>query len=151
MKNITVFGLFALLTALVVTLGGALGDQNGMLLAFLMACGSFVYWKRSSMVLRLHGAQIIEPGQAPGLCELVDRLRQRAGLPMPTVAVAPHAHRIPMNAPPAAAPLAQVNPLAAYGGGIAKLFRTHPPTEERVAAHEELADRSSRSNAAARP
>jgi heat shock protein HtpX len=43
------------------------------------------------------------------------------------------AHRIPMNVAPAAAPLAQVNPLAAYGGGMRSLFSTHPPTEERVA------------------
>mgnify|MGYP006144580009 CR=1 FL=1 len=38
-----------------------------------------------------------------------------------------------MHVSPAAAPLAQVNPLAAHGGGIGKLFSTHPPTEERVA------------------
>jgi heat shock protein HtpX len=44
------------------------------------------------------------------------------------------AHRIPMDVVPAAAPLAQVNPLAARGGGMMKLFSTHPPTEERVAA-----------------
>ncbi len=44
------------------------------------------------------------------------------------------ARRIPMQVQPAAAPLAQVNPLAAYGGGMTKLFSTHPPTEERVAA-----------------
>lgn len=48
------------------------------------------------------------------------------------------ARRIPMDVAPAAAPLAQVNPLAAHGGGIAKLFSTHPPTEERVARLEEL-------------
>jgi Zn-dependent protease with chaperone function len=29
--------------------------------------------------------------EAPELYEMVDRLRQRAGLPMPTVAIAPHA------------------------------------------------------------
>jgi heat shock protein HtpX len=49
------------------------------------------------------------------------------------------AHRIPMQVAPAAAPLAQVNPLAAYGGGVARLFSTHPPTEERVARLEAMA------------
>src|SRR5581483_9754418 len=50
------------------------------------------------------------------------------------------AHRIPMNVAPAAAPLAQVNPLAAYGGGVLSLFSTHPPTEERVARLEAMAE-----------
>ena len=49
------------------------------------------------------------------------------------------AHRIPMNVAPAAAPLAQVNPPAARGGGFVKLFSTHPPTEERVARLEAMA------------
>jgi heat shock protein HtpX len=48
------------------------------------------------------------------------------------------AHRIPMEVAPAAAPLAQVNPLAAHGRGVLKLFSTHPPTEERVARLEAM-------------
>jgi heat shock protein HtpX len=43
-----------------------------------------------------------------------------------------YARRIPMHVAPAAAPLAQVNPLAATGGVVSRLFSTHPPTEERV-------------------
>ena len=38
------------------------------------------------------------------------------------------AHRIPMQVAPAAAPLAQVNPLAAHGGGLAQALQ-HPPAD----------------------
>jgi heat shock protein HtpX len=52
------------------------------------------------------------------------------------------AKRIPMHVSPAAAPMAQVNPLQAFdGGGIGKMFSTHPPTAERVARLQELATR----------
>jgi heat shock protein HtpX len=276
MNNIKVFGLMALMTGLVVAVGGAVGGQSGMLIAFVMAglMNFFAYWTSSSMVLRMYGAHTIEREQAPELYEMVDRLRTNAGLPMPTVAVAPqqqpnafatgrnpehavvcvtaglmnlvsreelegviahelahiknrdmllqtvtatfagaisylgqmamwrallgggdddegpgslvmfilapiaaslvqmaisrqrefkadavgaeicgrplalagalqkldaYAHRIPMNVSPAAAPLAQVNPLAARGGGISRMFSTHPPTEERVAALQRIA------------
>jgi heat shock protein HtpX len=47
-----------------------------------------------------------------------------------------HARRIPMDVNPSAAHLCIVNPLR---GGITRLFRTHPPTEERVARLRELA------------
>lgn len=49
-----------------------------------------------------------------------------------------YAKRIPMHVAPAVAPLAQVNPLAAHGGGVMKLFSTHPPTAERVAKLEAM-------------
>jgi heat shock protein HtpX len=51
-----------------------------------------------------------------------------------------YAHNIPMLVNPAAAQLAIVNPLGAArrGGGILRLFSTHPATEERVARLEAL-------------
>jgi len=49
------------------------------------------------------------------------------------------AKRIPMAVSPTMAPLAQVNPLSAFSGGIASLFSTHPPTEERIARLEAMA------------
>ena len=277
MNNVKVFVLMAGLTALFVALGGAFGGQSGMVTALLLAgvMNFVMYFASSSMVLRMYGARKVSAAEAPELYAMVDRLRQRAGLPMPTVAIAPHAqpnafatgrnpehavvcvtegilglvsrdelegviahelahiknrdmllqtmtatlagaisniawfgmfaggssddedggnpiggllgvivapiaasliqlaisrqrefkadavgaeisgrprslanallkleagaHRIPMQVSPAAAPLAQVNPLAAYGGGMGKLFSTHPPTAERVARLEAMA------------
>ena len=271
MNNVKVFVLMAGLSALVVAVGGLIGGSTGATIALaLSAVMNFVaYYASSSMVLRAYGAQVVGPAEAPELYAMVDRLRQRAGLPMPTVAIAPHAqpnafatgrdpehavvcvtegilrlvtrdelegvlahelahiknrdmllqtiaatmagavtnlaqfgflfggsrdedgeshplaalammilapigamliqfavsrqrefkadavgaeisgrplslanalrklelgaHRIPMHVSPAVAPLAQVNPLAFSGGGVAKLFSTHPSTEERVA------------------
>jgi heat shock protein HtpX len=49
------------------------------------------------------------------------------------------AHRVPLRVEPAMAPLAIVNPLAAFQGGMLKLFSTHPPMAERVARLERLA------------
>jgi heat shock protein HtpX len=43
------------------------------------------------------------------------------------------AQTTPMQISPAMGPLAQVNPLSAFNGGLATLFSTHPPTEERIA------------------
>jgi heat shock protein HtpX len=273
MGNVKVFVLLAGMVALFGVVGGMLGGQTGMLVALAIAAVmSFaMYFNSGKMALRAYKAQIISREQAPDLYDLVDQLRQRAGLPMPTLAVAPHAQpnafatgrspenavvcvtqglmqlvdrnelagvlahelghiknrdmllqtisatmagaitnlarfgmyapgerggrsplgpiaallapfaamiiqfaisrtrefkadaagaeisgqplalasalgklqagaqRIPMAVSPSMAPLAQVNPLAAFHGGIATLFSTHPPTAERIARLEAIA------------
>jgi len=92
MSALKLFVLMAAMTALFMAIGGAVGGQSGAILALLLAgaMNLFMYWNSGSMVLRAYGAQVVTPAQAPELYAMVDRLRQRAGLPMPTVAIAPH-------------------------------------------------------------
>ena len=275
MNNVRTFVLMAGLLGLFLLVGQLLGGSSGLIIA--LAFGSLfnfvMYFFSDRLVLKMYRAQVVTAQEAPELYAMIDRLRQRAGLPMPTVAVAPHdqpnafatgrnpnhavvavttgilkhmpqdelegviahelahiknrdmliatvaagiagalsnlpyllmfggggddddghpfaqlalillapigamliqfavsrqrefeadrvgalilgrpmplakallrldnlAHQIPMNVAPAAAPLAQVNPLAAHGGGIVRLFSTHPPTAERVARLETMA------------
>jgi heat shock protein HtpX len=270
-NNLKTFVLLAGLLAAFLVLGDLLGGTQGMLVALAFG-GLFnfvMYYFSDRMVLAMYRARPIGREQAPDLFDLVDRLRQRAGLPMPRVAIARQeqpnafatgrnpqhavvcvteglmrslprdevegviahelahiknrdmlimtvaaglaaaigflprlllfggsrrdehggnaalglvlmllapiaamivqmaisrrrefeadrvgaeiagrpeplaralqrldamAKQIPMEVVPAAAPLAQVNPLAAHGGGLATLFSTHPPTAQRVAA-----------------
>lgn len=271
MNNVKTGILMAGLMALFLIAGQALGGNQGLLMALIFgsAMNFIMFFFSDKMVLRMYQARVVSEQDAPELYRIVDRLRQRAGLPMPVVAIADQpqpnafatgrspqkavvavtsgllqhmspreiegviahelghiknrdllistvaagiagaigylpyllmfgggrrrggeggnplimiglailgpiaamliqmavsrqrefeadrtaaeilgtaepmmgalqkldalARRIPMDLPPAAAPLAQVNPLAAQGGGISKLFSTHPPIEERIA------------------
>jgi heat shock protein HtpX len=93
MNNVKVFVLMAGLTSLFVAIGGYFGGQGGMIMAFLFAglMNFVMYFGSSKMVLRMYGARVVTEREAPELYAMVDRLRQRAELPMPTLAVAPHA------------------------------------------------------------
>ena len=93
MNNMKVFVLMAGLTGLVVALGQVIGGGTGAIMALVLsaAMNLFMYWGSSKIVLRSYGAQVVTAAEAPELYAMVDRLRQRAGLPMPTVAIAPHA------------------------------------------------------------
>ncbi len=79
--------LMALLTVIMVTVGGALGGRNGMTMAFLLAGGMnfFSYWFSDSIVLRMYNAQEISEGDNPRFYGMIRQLSQRAGLPMPKV------------------------------------------------------------------
>jgi heat shock protein HtpX len=275
MNNIKTFVLMAGLLGLFVLVGQLIGGSSGLVAALVLGSlfNFIMYFFSDRLVLKMYGAQIVTAQDAPELYAMVDRLRQRAGLPMPKVAVAPHeqpnafatgrspehsvvavttgilkyvpqeelegviahelahiknrdmliatvaagiagalsnlpyllmfgggrddegghpfaqialillaplgamliqfavsrqrefeadrvgalilgrptplanalvrlddlAHKIPMHVPPAVAPLAQVNPFAASGSVLSRLFSTHPPTAERVARLEALA------------
>ncbi len=91
MQTVRVFMLMAGLTALLVVLGGFLGGQQGATVFFVIAAimNFGMYWFSDRLVLRMYRAKVIERDDAPDLYDMVDRLRKRAGLPMPTVAVAP--------------------------------------------------------------
>ena len=91
MQQAKVFLLMAGLTALFAAVGGYLGGQGGALLAFGFAVVTNIgmYWFSDRAVLKMYRARVIGPEDAPALYQMVDRLRQRADLPMPTVAIAP--------------------------------------------------------------
>lgn len=91
MERMKVFLLMAGLTALLVVLGGAIGGQSGAVVFFVMAAvmNFAMYWWSDKVVLKMYRARIIGPDDAPELYQMVDRLRQRANLPMPVVAIAP--------------------------------------------------------------
>ncbi len=91
MQRTKVFVMMAGLTALLVVIGGYFGGRSGAIVLFIFAAvmNFGMYWWSDKAVLRMYKAQIIERSDAPELYDMVDRLRQRAGLPMPTLAVAP--------------------------------------------------------------
>ena len=79
--------LMALLTVLLVLIGGALGGRGGMTMAFLFAGGMnfFSYWFSDKIVLSMYGAQQIEERDNPRFYGMVRHLAERAALPMPKV------------------------------------------------------------------
>ncbi len=91
MQIAKVAGLMTAMTLILVAIGQYMGGSQGAVLFFVlaMALNFGTYWFSDRAVLRMYRAQVIGPDDAPELYRMVDRLRQNAGLPMPTVAVAP--------------------------------------------------------------
>ena len=91
MQTLKVFGMMTALNLIVVGIGSYFGGSGGAVFAFIFAAAmNFgMYWFSDRAVLSMYKAKIIGPQDAPELYNMVDRLRQQAGLPMPVVAVAP--------------------------------------------------------------
>ena len=83
--------LLAVMTALIIWVGQLLGGRQGMIIALIFAAGMnfFSYWYSDKLVLKMYRASEVTIGQAPELYETVQRLTQRAGLPMPKIYVIP--------------------------------------------------------------
>ena len=79
--------LLAFMTALFMGVGYLIGGSGGMLIAFGIACvmNLFSYWRSDQMVLKMHNAVEVDHSNAPEFYEIVSRLADEAGLPMPAV------------------------------------------------------------------
>jgi heat shock protein HtpX len=85
--------LLATLTGLLLVVGQALGGQQGLTIALLMSgVMSFVsfFWS-DKIVLRMYGAQPVTAEQAPEMYAIVQKLAQKANIPMPRLYVLPDA------------------------------------------------------------
>ena len=81
--------LMAALTALFMVAGQAMGGQQGMTIALLMALGLnfFAYWNSDKMALAMNRAREVSESEAADLHALVASLATRAGIPKPKVYV----------------------------------------------------------------
>lgn len=89
MNTMKTFMLMAALTALFMIAGQAMGGQQGMMIALVMALGLnfFAYWNSDKMALAMNHAREVSVAEAPDLHALVAGLAGRAGLPKPKVYV----------------------------------------------------------------
>ncbi|MBO4300688.1 MAG: zinc metalloprotease HtpX [Desulfovibrio sp.] len=83
--------LLALLSGIIIVLGGMLGGRTGVVFAFglalLMNLGS--YWYSDKIVLSMYHARELAPEEAPQLHQIVEELARNAGIPKPRVCVVP--------------------------------------------------------------
>jgi heat shock protein HtpX len=85
--------LLAALGGLIVAVAGLLGGGSttaltiGLVIALVTVGGS--YWFSDKLALRAAGAQVVTDAEAPELHAMIRSLADRAGLPMPRIAVSP--------------------------------------------------------------
>ncbi len=79
--------LLALLTGVLVAVGGAVGGKSGATVMLIISFGMnfFSYWYSDSIVLKMYDAREVSDTQAPDLYNMVKGLAQNADIPMPRV------------------------------------------------------------------
>jgi heat shock protein HtpX len=91
MNSVKTTLLLGALTGLFLLIGDAVGGQRGMLMALgFAALTNFIafFWS-DKIVLASYGAQPVGREEAPQLHAIVERLAQKAGIPMPRLYVIP--------------------------------------------------------------
>src|SRR5258707_782990 len=83
--------LLAVLTAMLVLIGGAIGGRGGVLIALIFSfLVKFVsYLGAGKIVVAMYGAQPVTEAQAPELSSMDRRLSTKAGVPMPKLYIIP--------------------------------------------------------------
>ncbi|MBI9070824.1 MAG: zinc metalloprotease HtpX [Melioribacteraceae bacterium] len=87
MNSVKTVFLMTAMMALFIIVGGALGGESGMIIAFVisLAMNFGSYWFSDKVVLAMYRAQEISYQEAPELFGLIERLANKANLPMPKV------------------------------------------------------------------
>jgi heat shock protein HtpX len=80
-----------LMTVFLVMIGHALGGQNGMIMAFILAgaMNFFSYFYSDKIAIFSSGAQAVSREELPRVYQIVERLCAKTGLPMPKIFVIP--------------------------------------------------------------
>ncbi|WP_344209383.1 zinc metalloprotease HtpX [Kribbella sancticallisti] len=83
--------LLAVLTALIIVVGGYVAGPTGVVVAALLSLGlnAYLYFNSDKLALRSMAARQVSPQEAPDLYSVVAELSQRAGQPMPRIYVSP--------------------------------------------------------------
>lgn len=91
MNGVKSFILIVAMTGVLVFLGNYLYGQAGVVIAIVigLVMNGVSYFFSDSIVLASYRAQVITPADAPELHAIVANLAERAGLPMPRVAIIP--------------------------------------------------------------
>jgi len=91
MEQFKTYALMIGLTLLFIWFGGLIGGQAGMIIAFLIAGGMnfYAYYYSDQQILKHYHAMPVDRSSEPRLYAIVERLTQRAGLPMPQIYIIP--------------------------------------------------------------
>lgn len=91
MEKFKTYFLMTALTLLFIWFGGIIAGKAGMLIAFILAAGMnfYAYYYSDKQVLEHYHAIAVNRANAPELYNIVEKLTQRANLPMPQLYIVP--------------------------------------------------------------